>query len=101
MAFFHKMTYIMDKINNPGDLGRELRALRKHLGIRSVQLARDSGRSRDVLNRLERGDDVYVSSLFDALRAMGYSIRLEKKGLPTLQEMQAFADRELGGTDER
>lgn len=91
----------MDKINNPIDLGRELRTLRKGLGIKSVQLSRDSGRSRDVLNRLERGEDVYVSSLFDALRAMGYSIRLEKKGLPTLQEMQDFTARELGEEDER
>jgi transcriptional regulator with XRE-family HTH domain len=89
------MTSIMDKINNPSDLGQELRALRKRLGIKAVQLSRDSGRSRDVLNRLERGEDVYVSSLFDALRAMGYSIRLEKKGLPTLEEMQAFAARDL------
>ena len=95
------MTHIMDKINNASDLGRELRAVRKRLGIRSVQLARDSGRSRDVLNRLERGDDVYVSSLFDALRAMGYSIRLEKKGLPTLEEMQPFTERELGDVDEQ
>lgn len=94
------MKYIMDKINNPTDLGRELRSLRKGLGIKSVQLSRDSGRSRDVLNRLERGEDVYVSSLFDALRAMGYSIRLEKKGLPTLQEMQEFTARELGEEDE-
>lgn len=90
-----KMNVIVDKINNQKDLGLELRALRKRLGIKAVQLSRDSGRSRDVLNRLERGEDVYVSSLFDALRAMGYSIRLEKKGLPTLQEMQEFAARDL------
>ena len=95
------MTRIVDRINNPVDLGRELRALRKHLGITSVQMAKDSGRSRDVLNRLERGDDVYVSSLFDALRAMGYSIRLEKNGLPSLTEMQDYAARELGEDDER
>lgn len=95
------MTRIVDKVNNPVDLGRELRALRKRLGITSVQMAKDSGRSRDVLNRLERGDDVYVSSLFDALRAMGYSIRLEKKGLPTLTEMQEYAARELGEDGER
>lgn len=90
----------MDKINNPADLGRALRALRKQRGIRSVQLSRDSGRSRDVLNRLERGDDVYVSSLLDVVRAMGYSIRLEKRGLPTLAEMQAFTARELGDDGE-
>ncbi|MDO9434278.1 helix-turn-helix transcriptional regulator [Hydrogenophaga sp.] len=101
MDDFLKLTYIMDKINNAADLGRELKALRKRLGIRSVNLARDSGRSRDVLHRLERGDDVYVSSLLDALRGLGYAIRLEKMGLPTLQEMQAFAERELGGIDER
>jgi HTH-type transcriptional regulator / antitoxin HipB len=101
MTVVLKMQRIMDKINNPGELGRELRTLRKRLGIKSVQLAKDSGRSRDVLNRLERGDDVYVSSLFDALRAMGYSIRLEKKGLPSLTEMQAYAARELGEEGER
>lgn len=95
------MPGIVDKINNPVDLGRELRALRKRLGIKSVQLAKDSGRSRDVLNRLERGDDVYVSSLFDALRAMGYSIRLEKRGLPSLTDMQEYSARELGESGER
>lgn len=95
------MARIVDKINNPVDLGRELRALRKRLGIKSVQLAKDSGRSRDVLNRLEQGDDVYVSSLFDALRAMGYSIRLEKRGLPSLTDMQEYAARELGESGER
>lgn len=95
------MTCIVDKINNPVDLGRELRALRKRLGIKSVQLAKDSGRSRDVLNRLERGDDVYVSSLFDALRAMGYSIRLEKRGLPSLTDMQEYSARKLGESGER
>jgi transcriptional regulator with XRE-family HTH domain len=96
-----RMPDIVDKINNPVDLGRELRALRKRLGIKSVQLAKDSGRSRDVLNRLERGDDVYVSSLFDALRAMGYSIRLEKRGLPSLTDMQEYSARELGESGER
>ena len=96
-----RMRGIVDKINNPVDLGRELRALRKRLGIKSVQLAKDSGRSRDVLNRLERGDDVYVSSLFDALRAMGYSIRLEKRGLPSLTDMQEYSARELGESGER
>ena len=101
MANVLKMQRIMDKIRNPVDLGRELRALRKRLGIKSVQLAKDSGRSRDVLNRLERGDDVYVSSLFDALRAMGYSIRLEKRGLPSLTDMQEYSARELGESGER
>lgn len=91
----------MDKIRRPNERCREPSALRKRLGIRAVQLARDSSRSRDVLNRLERGDDVYVSSLFDALRAMGYSVRLEKKGLTTPEEMQAFTERELGGIDEQ
>ena len=30
-----------------------------------------SGRSRDILNRLERGQDVTVASLLDILASMG------------------------------
>jgi hypothetical protein len=40
-----------------------------------------------VLHRLERGDDVTVSSLMAILAAMGLVLRIERAGLPTLQEM--------------
>ena len=60
---------------------------------------RRSPRSRgaaDTLNRLERGEDVTVKSMFDILRAMGLCIRLEPAGIPTLAEMRE----RFGGDDD-
>lgn len=78
-----------DKIRLPADLGLAVREHRKAHRLSTVQIAQQSGRSRDVLHRLERGDDVTVGSLFDILRAMGLCLRLERAGMPTLQEMQS------------
>lgn len=78
----------MDKIRLPTDLGHTVRTERKQRRLRATDIARHSGRSRDVLNRLERGEDVTVSSLLDILRAMGLCLRIEPAGLPTLEEMQ-------------
>ena len=74
------------------DLGRAIRQTRVSQGIRATHLAHEAGRSRDLLHRLETGQDVTTGALFDILRAMGYALRLEKAGLPTLDEMrQRFA----------
>lgn len=82
-----------DNIRLPKDLGVAIKAARKELGIKTIDIARHSGRSRDVLNRLERGEDINVSSLMDILAAMGLVLRLERAGLPTLDEMtKRFAD---------
>ena len=51
-------------------------------------MAARAGRSRDILYRLERGEDVTVSALMDFLRALGLSLSLQPAGLPTLEEMQ-------------
>jgi len=42
-----------------------------------------------VLYRLERGDDITLTSLFDILRAMDLTIRLERLGMPTQEEVAA------------
>lgn len=56
---------------------------------------RSSGRSRDLLHRLETEGEVTTAALLDVLRAMGYTLRLEKTGLPSLEEMRArFAEDE-------
>ena len=82
----------MDKIRLPQDLGVALRQARKAVGLSATEVAKRSGRSRDVLHRLERGEDVTLSSLFDILRASGLSLQLVPAGLPTLAEMrQRFA----------
>ncbi len=82
-----------DIIRLPQDLGKAIKDARKELGLKTTDVARHSGRSRDVLHRLERGDDVTVSSLMTILAAMGLVLRIERLGLPTLEEMtERFAD---------
>ena len=75
-------------IRTPADLGRATRTARQEAGLQATQVARQAGRSRDLLHRLETGKDVTTSALLDVLRSMGYTIRLEKLGLPTLDEMR-------------
>lgn len=87
------MSSMKDKLRTPSDLGSALKTWRREHGLKATGIAACSGRSRDVLNRLEKGQDVTVHSLFDLLRAMGLCLRIESAGMPTLEEMQArFAD---------
>jgi len=83
------MSITMDKIRLPSDLGLAIRQARKAQRLKAVDVAERAGRSRDVLHRLERGEDVTVASLLDLLRAMDLCLRLDRAGLPTLEEMQA------------
>lgn len=78
-----------DKLRTPRDMGIALKTLRVERRLKTIDIAANSGRSRDVLNRLEKGQDVTVHSLFDILRAMGLCLRIENAGMPTLEEMQA------------
>ncbi|MES9822492.1 MAG: helix-turn-helix transcriptional regulator [Candidatus Thiodiazotropha sp.] len=78
-----------DKLRTPLDLGQALKSIRHERKLKAIDIAEHSGRSRDVLNRLEKGRDVTVHSLFDILRAMGLCVRIESVGMPTLEEMQA------------
>lgn len=87
------MSFMKDTIRTPLDLGVALKTLRRERKLKAVAIAGHSGRSRDVLNRLEKGQDVTVHSLFDILRAMGLCVRIESAGMPTLEEMQTrFAE---------
>ena len=79
----------MDKIRLPSDLGLAIRQARKAQRLKAVDVAERAELSRDVLHRLERGEDVTVASLLDLLRAMDLCLRLDRAGLPTLEEMQA------------
>lgn len=87
------MFRMKDTIRLPQDLGEAIRAARKESRLAATTIAERSGRSRNVLYRLERGEDVTVASLLDILRAMGLTLRLERLGLPTLEEVRRrFAD---------
>lgn len=86
------MFRMKDKIRLPQDLGRAIQAARKAARLKATDIAERSGRSRNVLYRLERGEDVTVASLLDILRAMDLTLRLERLGMPSLEEVrQRFA----------
>jgi HTH-type transcriptional regulator / antitoxin HipB len=70
------------------DLGEAVREARKSGKLKATDIAEKSGRARNVLYRLESGEDITVASLLDILRAMGLAIRLEPLGTPTLTEMR-------------
>jgi transcriptional regulator with XRE-family HTH domain len=82
------MFIIMDKIRLPADLGKAIAKHREDNKLSAVAVSTRAGRSRTVLQKLERGEDVTVSSLFDILRAMDLCLSLQKAGMPTLDEMQ-------------
>ena len=82
------MFTIMDKIRLPSDLGTAIVKYREDNKLSAVAVSAKAGRSRTVLHKLERGEDVTVASLFDILRALGLCLSLERAGMPTLEEMQ-------------
>ena len=82
------MSFMQDIIRLQSDLGKAVKSARKTMGMKTTHIAKHTGRSRDVLNRLERGEDVTVSSLMSILSAMGMVLRIEHAGLPTLDEMR-------------
>ncbi len=81
------MWHMKDKIRLPIELGQAIHAARKEGRLKATDIATRAGRARNVLYRLERGEDVTVASLFDILRAMGLTVRLEQLGMPTLEEV--------------
>lgn len=78
-----------DKIRLPDDLGRLLRARREELGLSKSALADKAGKVREVVYRLEAGEDATVSSLLAVVAALGLSVRLERSGLPSASEVSA------------
>jgi predicted transcriptional regulator len=69
------------------ELGLQLRAKRLSLSLSKTELAARAGKVREVISRLEDGQDSTVSSLLAVLGAMGLALRLETVGLPTAQEV--------------
>lgn len=82
-----------DTIRLPDELGRLLKARREAAGLSKKDLAQRAGKVREVIYRLEAGEDVTVSSLMAVLGALGLALRIEKAGLPSMEEVAArFAE---------
>lgn len=77
------------KIRLPDELGRQLRERRLELGLGKAELAAKAGKVREVIYRLEAGEDTTVSSLLAVLGALGLALRIERAGLPSAKEVSA------------
>lgn len=75
------------------ELGQELKRRREAARLSKSALAQRAGKVREVVYRLEAGEDVTVSSLLAVLGALGLALRIDTAGLPTMEEVAArFAD---------
>lgn len=81
------MQAMTDTARLPDELGRQLLERRKALGLSKSELAQRAGKVREVVYRLEAGEDSTVSSLLAVLGALGLALRLEPAGLPSAQEV--------------
>ncbi|CAM4153843.1 helix-turn-helix domain-containing protein [Roseateles saccharophilus] len=77
-----------DVIRLQADLGTSLKKAREDAGLSIKELAAKAGRVRDVIYRLEAGKDVSVASLFAVLSVLQMTLRVERAGLPTLEDVQ-------------
>lgn len=73
----------------PDELGRLLKARRQALGLTIKDLAQRAGKVREVIYRIEAGEDVTLSSLMAVLGALGLVMRLEQARMPTMEEVAA------------
>ena len=76
-----------DNIRLPDELGLALQTKRRALGMGKSELAQRAGKVREVVYRLEAGEDTTVSSLMAVLAALGLVMRLEHAGLPSAEEV--------------
>lgn len=76
-----------DSIRLSDELGEQLRLRREALRMSKAELAERAGKVREVVYRLEAGEDTTVSSLMAVMGALGLVMRLERAGLPSAQEV--------------
>ena len=81
------MYSMTDTIRLQDELGTLLRQRREALGMTKSDLASRAGKVREVVYRLEAGEDTTISSLMAVLGALKLVIRLEPTGLPSAAEV--------------
>jgi transcriptional regulator with XRE-family HTH domain len=85
---FKRILQVMtDNIRLPDELGNVLRMRREALGLSKTELANRAGKVREVVYRLEAGEDTTVSSLMAVMAALKLVMQLEPAGLPSAEEV--------------
>ena len=75
----------------PAALSAQVSARRQALGLTKKGLAERAGKVREVIYRIEDGQDVTVSSLVDVLRVLGLTLVAIPAGIPSSEDIaQAF-----------
>lgn len=75
---------------DPESLAQAITQARQAKGIGLSALARSTGLARETLYRLERGQDVQISSLFAVAGALGLQLQLAPPQPPSLEEAAAY-----------
>src|SRR5262249_24372250 len=75
------MQVMTDIVRLPDELGRQWLQSREALGMTKSELAEKAVKVREVVYRLEAGQDSTVSSMLAVLAALGLALRLEAVGL--------------------
>ncbi len=77
----------MDNLLTLMDIAKALRRHRTANKLAATVVARRAGRSRDILHRLERGEDITASALLDLLGASGLAVALVPTGTAANDEL--------------
>ena len=83
------MPSMNDTIRLQSELGEVIRQARIDAKLSISDVAKKAGRVRDVVYSIEAGRDTTLASLFAVLSVLQLQIRLEKQGMPTLENVQA------------
>lgn len=86
-----------DKPRLPSELGDLLRQRREELGLGKKAVAERAGRVREVIYRLEGGEEASVSSLFDVLRSLNLVMHIVPAGLPSMEQVAAAFNKDDDG----
>ncbi len=76
-----------DNFRLAAELGLQLREQRRVLKLSKSELGVRAGKVREVVSRLENGQDSTISSLMAVLGGLGLALRLERVGLPSAKEV--------------
>ncbi len=83
------MQAMTDTPRLPSELGDLLRSRREELGLGKKAVAERAGRVREVVYRLEGGQEASVSTLLDVLRALNLVMHIVPAGLPSMAQVAA------------
>lgn len=78
-------------------LGERLRMIRRHLGLKQQQLADATNLTQPAISRLEKGEEVYASTLLDVLSFYRDKVCIDNllaKDLETDQDSSIYSSRQ-------